>query len=84
MVPALTVEMLSALKNVKIITEYVDIQAVERSPESLDFLGNLAVIEGRKLRYVVLFRYIEFLSRISRNVQIWLTSISLLYLLAGR
>ncbi|VDK73786.1 unnamed protein product [Litomosoides sigmodontis] len=48
-IPALTVEMLSVLKNVKIVTEYVDIQTAEFSSPSLHFLGNLTVIEGRKL-----------------------------------
>ncbi|CAG9529879.1 unnamed protein product [Cercopithifilaria johnstoni] len=48
-IPALTAKMLEALKNVKIITEYVDVQAAEFSPASLGFLSNLRTIEGRKL-----------------------------------
>ncbi|VBB28142.1 unnamed protein product [Acanthocheilonema viteae] len=48
-IPALTVKMLDALKNVKIITEYVDIEAAEYTPESLNFLDSLTTIEGRQL-----------------------------------
>uniref|UniRef100_A0A1I8EAZ3 receptor protein-tyrosine kinase n=1 Tax=Wuchereria bancrofti TaxID=6293 RepID=A0A1I8EAZ3_WUCBA len=53
----LTVEMLEVLKNVKVITEFVEIQAADCSPPSLSFLGNLTTIEGRKLsnqRYALL------------------------------
>uniref|UniRef100_A0A915AJB3 receptor protein-tyrosine kinase n=2 Tax=Parascaris univalens TaxID=6257 RepID=A0A915AJB3_PARUN len=48
-VPALTSEMLEALSSVKVVTEYVDVQAGEYTPTSLSFLRNLATIEGRKL-----------------------------------
>ncbi|VDN83972.1 unnamed protein product [Brugia pahangi] len=56
-IPGLTVEMLEVLKNVKVITEFVEIQTVDSSPPSLSFLGNLSTIEGRKLsnqRYALL------------------------------
>ncbi|VDP13893.1 unnamed protein product [Onchocerca flexuosa] len=45
----LTVEMLEALSKVKIVTEYVNVQAADYSPESLSFLRSLTTIEGRKL-----------------------------------
>uniref|UniRef100_A0A9J2P8P6 receptor protein-tyrosine kinase n=1 Tax=Ascaris lumbricoides TaxID=6252 RepID=A0A9J2P8P6_ASCLU len=48
-VPALTPQMLEALSSVKVVTEYVDVQAGEYTPTSLSFLRNLATIEGRKL-----------------------------------
>ncbi|EFO21962.2 TK/EGFR protein kinase [Loa loa] len=48
-ITGLTLKMLEALKNVKIVTEFVEIQAGECSPPSLSFLGNLTTIEGRKL-----------------------------------
>uniref|UniRef100_A0A8R1Y3H9 receptor protein-tyrosine kinase n=1 Tax=Onchocerca volvulus TaxID=6282 RepID=A0A8R1Y3H9_ONCVO len=45
----LTVQMLKALSKVKIVTEYVNVQAADYSPESLNFLRSLRTIEGRKL-----------------------------------
>uniref|UniRef100_A0A915PP52 receptor protein-tyrosine kinase n=1 Tax=Setaria digitata TaxID=48799 RepID=A0A915PP52_9BILA len=48
-VKALTVKMLEVLSKVKIVTEFVEIQAAEYSPQSLSFLRSLTTIEGRKL-----------------------------------
>ncbi|VDM95483.1 unnamed protein product [Thelazia callipaeda] len=48
-IPALTTQMLQALSKVKIVTEYVEVQAAEFSPRSLSFLASLTTIEGRKL-----------------------------------
>ncbi|VDK77498.1 unnamed protein product [Gongylonema pulchrum] len=45
----MTIPMLEALSNVKIVTEYVEVQAAEYSPKSLNFLRSLTTIEGRKL-----------------------------------
>lgn len=45
--------MLETLKTVKIVTEFVEIQAGECSPTSLSFLGSLTTIEGRKLTQVL-------------------------------
>uniref|UniRef100_A0A183UU85 receptor protein-tyrosine kinase n=1 Tax=Toxocara canis TaxID=6265 RepID=A0A183UU85_TOXCA len=50
-IPALQQEMLESLSKVKVVTEYVDIQAGEYTPPSLSFLRNLEVIEGRKLSH---------------------------------
>uniref|UniRef100_A0A0R3RUM5 Receptor protein-tyrosine kinase n=1 Tax=Elaeophora elaphi TaxID=1147741 RepID=A0A0R3RUM5_9BILA len=48
-ISALKLDMLSVLRNVKVITEFLDVQTAEFSPTSLDFLGNLTTIEGRQL-----------------------------------
>lgn len=48
-VSGLTVSMLDALSNVRVVTEFVEIQAAEYSPTSLSFLRSLTTIEGRKL-----------------------------------
>lgn len=47
--------MLDALNNVKVVTEFVEIQTGMYSPKSLSFLRNLAVIEGRKLQLVYMY-----------------------------
>ncbi|KAM3721097.1 Receptor tyrosine-protein kinase [Dirofilaria immitis] len=48
-IKALTIEMLEALSKVKIVTEFIEIQTGDHSPESLSFLRSLTTIEGRKL-----------------------------------
>lgn len=68
-IPPLTTKMLYALQNVKIITEYLDVQTSDKSPESLAFLGNLTIIEGRQLRYVVFFRQAEISINFTSNSQ---------------
>jgi len=40
---------LEKLNHVRIITDYLEVQAGSNSPVSLAFLRNLAVIEGRRL-----------------------------------
>lgn len=48
-VRGLTSADLEKLNHVRIITDYLEVQAGSNSPVSLAFLRNLAVIEGRRL-----------------------------------
>uniref|UniRef100_A0A914WRL4 receptor protein-tyrosine kinase n=1 Tax=Plectus sambesii TaxID=2011161 RepID=A0A914WRL4_9BILA len=54
---ALTIDDLEKLSNVRVITDYLEIQMGVESPQTLNFLRNLKIIEGRRLseaRYAML------------------------------